>query len=459
MEELLIKNRVGKTPLIRAKNLENHFGIKNIYLKMEGNNPSGHREDRLAYLIIRDALARKKNTICMGTWGTVAASLSMLAENFNIKCVFFVPSKNKILRKNLFTYKNVEIIEHGRKYEHCVAYSRKKAEEMGWYDANPGLSNNFMNTYAFSYIANELTKQVKNPIDTVFCQTSNGSSISGLHLGFKQLWINEEIKSIPKINAAAAKGGNSIIESYINRSDLHSPLKSLAIKESKFNRHMINQNAFNGQDALNAVYDTQGKALGIDDKELIAAAEVLKKLEKVRLTQRNAYSIAAFIKDAQNKRLDQGNHVIILNDGRLDINIKEITLADINMEYQDFLKMLDSWLMSYSDPLDEMDEAVKNAFEKGHVLCAFDAGKPMGMAILSRSNFNIFFPSFHLSYIATRDSAKGMGIATQLLQAAADICKGSLSLHVDIENKRAIRLYEKMGFKRKYFRMIYKNPV
>jgi len=188
-----LKKQVGRTPLIRANKLERELGVSKIYLKLEGNNPSGHREDRLAYLIIREALAHKKKTICLGTYGTVGGSLSLLTENFNIKCVFVVPSKDKMLKRYLLQSPNTEIIEHGRTYEDSVMESRRLAEENGWYDANPGLDNNMMNMYAFEYIAKEIKDVIEGEIDNIFCQTGNGSSISGLHMGFKRLWILEEM--------------------------------------------------------------------------------------------------------------------------------------------------------------------------------------------------------------------------------------------------------------------------
>lgn len=60
MNSVLIEKRVGKTPLVRAKNLEKKLGITNIYLKLEGNNPSGFRIDRLTYILIKDALRVNK---------------------------------------------------------------------------------------------------------------------------------------------------------------------------------------------------------------------------------------------------------------------------------------------------------------------------------------------------------------------------------------------------------------
>ena len=86
---------------------------------------------------------------------------------------------------------------------------------------------------------------------------------------------------------------------------------------------------------------------------------------------------------------------------------------------------------------------------------AFDHETLVGITILSKLPFETFFPKFHLSYIATKKNVKGRGIATQLLKKAIEITKGDLSLHVETNNKRAIKLYEKMGLRKKYYRMHY----
>ncbi len=455
MPEEILKSRVGKTPLIRAKKLEEKLGIKKIYIKLEGNNPSGHREDRLAYLIIRDAIARNKKTITMGTFGTIGGSLSYISQYFDVKCVFYVPNKKRISRKKLFTPDNVKIIEYGKNYEDCVKKSRKIAKEKGWYDANFGNANSLMNMYAFSYIAKEINHQLKGKIDTIFCQTFNGSAISGLHLGLKELWINEELDILPKIWAVSTDHGNAIIESYKKDSSKILVLNNKEIKKTKLSRHMVNPNCLNGQDALNAIHDTYGKAIGVKDEELREYVKEFKTLEKIKLTLSNSYPISGFIKAVKKGKIKNGNHVIILDDGTIELDIRTLEKEDLNISYKKFLENLDTWLLEFTDPRDEMKEAVENAFEKGFVIGAFDHKTIVGIVILSKLPFETFFPKYHLSYIATRKNVKGRGIATQLLRKAIEVSKGDLSLHVETNNKRAIKLYEKMGLRKKYYRMHY----
>lgn len=453
-----IRKRVGRTPLIRAKNLEKALGVKEIYLKLEGNNPSGHREDRLAYLIIRDALSRNKQTICIGTLGTVGASLAYLAQFYDIKCVFYVPKRKKVIR-GITESENIVIERFGRTYEDCVGESRRVSEENGWYDANPGMANNMTNMYAFSYVAKEIHNQVGEDIDTIFCQTSNGSSISGLNLGLKHLWIAENIENMPKIIAVSTDHGNAIVETYKSGVKNIMTLGKQDIEETRYNRNVINMQSFNGQDALNALEDSLGEAIGITDNELIESHKKFKGLEDIKLSVQNAFPVAAFIKETEEGRIKNGKHVIVLNDGRVNIDIREINKKDLDVSYDTFLKKLDDWLIMFSDPIEEMKEAVDDAFENGHVICAYQGNTVVGICILSTSKYDTFFPKHHLSYIATKKDIKGKGIATMLMQKAIELTHGDFSLHVEIDNKRAIKLYEKMGLTKKYYRMFYKGDV
>ncbi len=451
----IIKNRVGRTPLIRACKLEKEIGIKKIYLKLEGNNPSGHIEDRLAYLLIRDAIARGKKTICMGTYGTIGGSLSYLSKYFDIKCVFYVPSKKRISRKLLVEEKNVKIIEYGRTYNDCVRESRRVSQKNKWYNANFGLANSVTNMYAVSYVAKELHEQLEKNIDSVFCQTFNGSSISGLHLGFKELWVNEEIEALPKIWAVTTENGNAILESYKQQRKEILALNPKTIKRTRYSRHMVNANCQNGQEALNAIYDSYGGAIGVTDEELVTHAKHIKAIEKLELTPSNAFPLAGFIKAVEQGNISNGNHVLILDDGKSKLDIRILKKNDLNISYKEFMKTLDDWLMDFTDPAEEINEAVDNAFEHGYVIGAFDHKILVGIVVVSRTRFETFFPKYHLSYIATKKGVKGRGIATQLLQKAIEVSDGDLSLHVETNNKRAIKLYEKMGLRKKYYRMLY----
>ncbi len=391
----------------------------------------------------------------MGTLGTTAGSLSYLAPYFGVRCVLYLPSRKRALRSRLLVGPNTELVEYGRSYEDCVVESRRAAERHGWYDANPGLANNLLNMYSFEYIAEEIRQQLERPPTHVICQTSNGSSVSGLHLGFKRQWVAEVIDRLPRIHAASTSHGNAIVEAYRLGSKRIVTLDRRLIRESRYNRNVVNAECYNGQDALNAVYDTEGAAVGVSDDELLEAYEWLRRTERFRLTVANAYPVAALLGAARRGALAGGRVVVVLNDGRVDVEVRRLRRSDLGMSYEQFLATLNDWLVRFTDPLAEIRDATDDAFTNGFVLGAFQGSELVGAVVVSTGRYETFFPKYHLSYIATKKTIKGMGIATQLIAKVIELTEGDFSLHVETDNRGAIKLYEKMGLRKKYYRMFY----
>ena len=73
-------SEVGDTPLIRARNVERELGIRQIFLKFEGGNPTGTQKDRIAFAQAEDALRRGYEGIVLATCGNYGTSCSLAAK-------------------------------------------------------------------------------------------------------------------------------------------------------------------------------------------------------------------------------------------------------------------------------------------------------------------------------------------------------------------------------------------
>jgi len=457
MNKATIVNRIGRTPLVRAENLEKALGISKIYLKLEGNNPSGQRIDRLAHLLIKDAIAINRKTICVANYGPLAKSLALISEYYHLKCVFVFPSDSRGLQSKLFQKKHITVIEYGKTPSECIRYSKELCEENRWYNGTLGMENNILNMTALSSISEELHTQLRGEIDTVFSLLSYGFSVSGLDLGFRRLWINGQIEKLPKLFNCTINHGNIIYESFKRKSPRIILPPTDQVKVSKYNRHLINFNSSISQNALDSIYDANGKITGISEKELINYTKRFKELENIKFSTENGYAIAGFMKEAEAGNLKDGVHVILLNDGRVDLDVRVVERDNTDFSVDEITGLINEWLMEFTDPLYEIKEALNIAFDLGFVLMAFYNNQLSGISVIVPTGFENFIPSYHLGYIATKRGIKGRGIATQLLNKAVEVTDGNLSLHVDRDNGRAIKLYEKMGFAKSYLRMIHKT--
>ncbi|WP_026478487.1 pyridoxal-phosphate dependent enzyme [Alkaliphilus transvaalensis] len=459
MNKNILTSMVGKTPLVRATGLEKALGISEIYLKLEGNNPSGQRIDRLAYLLLKDAVSKGKETICIGSHLPLARSLALISSQFNINCVFIFPENIKASTDKVFRKDNIKIIEYGRTVMDSSHYSSKLCEKNDWFNGNLGIENNILNMTAIASIAEEIYTQLNCEIDSVFSLLSYGFSVSGLDLGFRQLWVDNKISQLPQLYSCTTSINNPLYEAYQHNDKkitLQSKGKTKTIV-TKYNKHLLNFNEITAQDALNSIYAVNGKLTGVEGKELIKNLRKFLEVENIKFSIENGYAIAGFMKEVDKRNIKNGTHVILLNDGRIDVEVRRIERHETELSIDEIANYIQHWLMEFSDPIYEIKEALEKAFCNGYVLMAYYNNQLVGISVIVNTGFNSFIPSYHLGYIGTRRSIKGRGIATQLLNKAVELTKGNLSLHVDRNNSRAIKLYEKMGFAKSYLRMIHKT--
>ncbi len=64
-----ISIEIGDTSLNRARNPERVLNVRQLYIKYEGENPSGTQKDRIAFAQVHDAFRREYDVISLATIG------------------------------------------------------------------------------------------------------------------------------------------------------------------------------------------------------------------------------------------------------------------------------------------------------------------------------------------------------------------------------------------------------
>ena len=76
----------GQTPLFRAKNLEKYLGIESIYLKLEGANPTGHKNDRIAEALCKYAKTKGYEKLLIHGSERYYKSIIYFADYLELEC-------------------------------------------------------------------------------------------------------------------------------------------------------------------------------------------------------------------------------------------------------------------------------------------------------------------------------------------------------------------------------------
>jgi len=205
------RGRVGASDLVRATGLEK--GLTPLFLKSEGTNPSGSQKDRVALEMVRDALRQGYSDITVATCGNYGASLSLFAEAANIKARIIIPASFHTPRIVEMERLGAEIVRYPDTYEGCVEHSIELAEKNGWYDANPGGANVKAQIQAYSFIADEIVSHLEGRTPAVVAlPVSNGTTLAGIHAGFKRLLERGIITELPQLVAGSTDGMNPIVQ-------------------------------------------------------------------------------------------------------------------------------------------------------------------------------------------------------------------------------------------------------
>ena len=402
----------GQTPLFRAKNLEKYLGIESIYLKLEGSNPTGHKNDRIAEALIRHAISKNYSHLLIYGSPQYIKSVLYFADKFNLKCI--------IVKKGKKTSGSADYV--GEDVQITYMPSIDPNQEQSWlenlaikhdyYLLSEWENKPFIRSLALQEMTEEALVKVKNATH-IWAQSNGGYTIKSIYHELIRTWIKGNLSTLPLL--------------YSGVSDA-----------TKIDSDFV------------SISNTQ--VIPLDPSRLQQAVKLLKKLENITISTREAYAFAAFL---SSESKTNGQHIIFLNDGKSDISINDITHSEIDMD--ELISSTRKLLEPYHDSVEETSDAIQKAIKCGFIFTATRKDELHGICIIVNMGFDTFIPTYHLAYIGVKQGNGGRGVATELINAAVDKTQGNLSLHVDIPNKRAKKLYEKMGFVHCYDRMLYKG--
>jgi len=445
----------GRTSLLRAHKLEKLFGVGEIYLKLEGGNPTGHKHDRIAEVLVKDAIAQEYTGIVVN--GSVSYITSVLyfadLENLDVVIPLF---KNE--RWKMTKFKDRKILDlKSLKYKSQLEVVTDISEEKNYYLAAEGYTNTHISQMILENLTDEIFKKLNYKVDTIYTQLSYGYTLTSIHNYLLKKWVNGEIEKFSNIVSGTWGKGNAVFQYFQRTKEIKNNVLE-GFKNEELSRNHILLNIELLEQTFLTINQSGGEVLSIDEDLLKESVKILRQNEQIKVTEQEAYSFAAFYKSVKDKKIKGKRHVIILNEGKSIINIQNLNDYD-DISKDKLVKLTRDLLVQYSDSVAETEDAIINAIDKGFILLASRNGVYEGVCIIANLGFEEFIPKYHLAYVGTNKSSKGRGVGTKLIQRAIDLTDGNLSLHVDLDNKGAKKLYKRLGFKHIYNRMVYKGEV
>lgn len=266
--------RVGYTPLYRSNRLEQELGVKALYIKDDGLNPTASLKDRASAVAVMRAMELKYDTIACSSTGNAASSVAGNAARMGMKAVIFVPSrapKGKVAQLLVF---GANVISVEGDYRQTFELSRDAINKWGFYNRNAGI--NPIMTEGKKTVALEIAEQLNFlPTDWVAVSVGDGCTIGGVYNGFRDFYELGLIDRIPKILGVQSSGCCP----FVIAGNENTPL--LPAEENTLADSIAVGVPRNPEKALRAVRESNGAWIAVSDESILNAMRLLGRTEGI----------------------------------------------------------------------------------------------------------------------------------------------------------------------------------
>jgi len=301
----------GGTGLHSCQHLVNLLGVKHLYVKNEGENPTGSFKDRGMTVGITKAVELDMKTVICASTGNTSASLAAYAAKAGLQCIVFIPSGKiaygKLAQAMVYGAKVVQIRGNFDQALKMVLELSEKHREV--------YLLNSINPYRLEgqkSLAYEIFDQLNGkPPDRVVLPVGNAGNISAIWKGFTEFRKLGLIDKLPKMTGIQAEGAAPIARAIKNGKDEIVPIDK---PETVATAIRIGA-PVSWKKAIRAIRESGGTAETVADEEILEAQKMLARSEGLFVEPASASSIAGLKKLFEAGKIDKDEVVVCVTTG------------------------------------------------------------------------------------------------------------------------------------------------
>lgn len=191
----------GATSCLSFARLAEEVGIERLFIKNEGQNPSGSHKDRVSCLTVTRALDTGATRLVAASSGNGGASLALYAAAAGLACSIVVTPALSSIHRRAIALTGADLIVAEDTMERWALVA-KMARGRDCFPATnylaPPVGSNHFGVEGLKTVAFELVEDI-GPIDAVLVPTSRGDLVWGLYAGFQQMIAIGSIERMPRL--------------------------------------------------------------------------------------------------------------------------------------------------------------------------------------------------------------------------------------------------------------------
>jgi threonine synthase len=301
----------GGTGLHLCQRLAKHLGLRQLYVKNEGENPTGSFKDRGMTVGVTKAVELGVQSVICASTGNTSASLAAYAAKAGLQCAVLIPSGK---------------IAYG-KLSQAMIYGAKVIQVRGNFDQALDVVLKLSEKHRSIYLLNsinpfriegqkslgyEICDQLNQEApDRVVVPVGNAGNISAIWKGFTEFHELGVVETLPKMTGIQAAGSAPIAKAIKTGSDTIVPVSA---PETVATAIRIGA-PVSWKKALNAIRESDGTAETVTDEEILSAQKMLARVEGLFVEPASASSIAGLIKLVESGVIDRDERVVCVTTG------------------------------------------------------------------------------------------------------------------------------------------------
>jgi threonine synthase len=264
----------GGTPLVQAPYLSKVLGSE-VWLKLEGANPTGSFKDRGMTCAISAAYRDQATTVICASTGNTSASAAAYAAKAGLKAVVLIPEGKIALGKlaQSLIY-GAQVIALPCNFDGAASIAKEMAEQ---YPITLVNSINPFRLEGQKTSAFEILEDLPD-FDLLAIPIGNGGNITSYHKGFTEMSTNPVLFGFQAEGAAPLVNGAPV-------EDPETVASAIRIG-----------NPARWHEAMQALETSGGKVRAVTDKEILAAHSLLASKEGIFCEPASAATIAGLLR-------------------------------------------------------------------------------------------------------------------------------------------------------------------
>lgn len=301
----------GSTPVLHLKNLGKDLNLHNLFLKDEGQNPTGTFKSRGLCAAVSKAVELGVTEFVIPTAGNAGAALTAYCARSGTKSHIFMPkTSSKLIQSEVVSMGGDLNLVDGL-ISDAGKIAKQKSEENGWYDVST-LKEPYR-VEGKKTMGLELFEDFDFSLpDAIIYPTGGGTGIVGMWKAFNELESLGLIGSErPKMISVQSSTCAPIIKAFNEKQD-HAEFWNNA---HTFAGGLQVPSAVGDYLILQAIYQSNGTAIAVSDELIKSSMFLLAKKEGIMISPEAAATVAAATELEKKNYFDKDEKIVLFSTG------------------------------------------------------------------------------------------------------------------------------------------------